>query len=49
MRDSDEDLPIALSFDFRIFFNRALVSLDLGYNRIGKEGAAALAAVLPSR
>ena len=49
MRDSDEDLPIVLSFDFRIFFNSALVSLNLGYNGIGKEGAAALAAVLSSR
>ena len=49
MRDSDEDLPIVLSFDFRIFFNSALVSLNLERNDIGKEGAAALAAVLPSR
>ena len=49
MRDSDEDLPIVLSFDFRIFFNSALVSLNLKDNDIGKEGAAALAAVLPSR
>ena len=49
MRDSDEDLPIVLSFDFRIFFNSALMSLSLWGNKIGAEGAAALAAVLPSR
>ena len=34
MRDSDEDLPIVLSFDFRIFFNSALIVLDLRYNNI---------------
>ena len=49
MRDSDEDLPIVLSFDFRIFFNSALVSLNLADNEIGDEGAASLAAVLSSR
>ena len=49
MRDSDEDLPIVLSFDFRIFFNSALKVLDLAANYIGNTGAAALAAVLPKR
>ena len=49
MRDSDEDLPIVLSFDFRIFFNSALTDLNLRFNAIGEEGAKALAAVLPSR
>ena len=38
MRDSDEDLPIVLSFDFRIFFNSALTTLDLRRNGIGDEG-----------
>ena len=37
MRDSDEDLPIVLSFDFRIFFNSALETLDLRINAIGDE------------
>ena len=36
-----------LAFDLK--FNSALVSLNLGGNKIYKEGAAALAAVLPSR
>ena len=43
---------ICAAMCFRIcpyLFNSALVSLNLGYNGIGKEGAAALAAVLPSR
>ena len=47
MRDSDEDLPIVLSFDFRIFFNSALTTLDLGGNSLGIEGGKAIAEVLP--
>ena len=36
-----------LAFDLK--FSSALTDLNLQYNNIGKEGAAALAAVLPSR
>ena len=35
MRDSDEDLPIVLSFDFRIFFNSPLTSVNLLKNDLG--------------
>ena len=42
MRDSDEDLPIVLSFDFRIFFNSPLKKLILTDNQVGDEGARAL-------
>ena len=47
MRDSDEDLPIVLSFDFRIFFNSALTTLNLRDNNLGIEGGKAIAEVLP--
>ena len=46
MRDSDEDLPIVLSFDFRIFFNSALKSANLGMNDIGDEGVIAISEAL---
>ena len=39
MRDSDEDLPIVLSFDFRIFFNSPLISVNLLNNDIGEAAA----------
>ena len=48
MRYSDEDLPIVLSFDFRIFFNSPLTDINISGNKISGDGKRAIGKALLS-